>query len=1063
MPESRPDFEASEARFRTLFQYAQVGVVLADARSVYSDANRYACEMFGYTRDEFIGLHASDIVVADETPHVAAALSEIRDDTDHRREWRFRRKDGTIFHADVVATSMPDGTLLGMIRDVSSEYRAEEYQAYLASIVESSRDAIIGEDMDGCVTSWNTGARGIFGYTAAEMVGRPLAVLVPEERRGEEQEFLERVRRGERAATRETVRRTRDGRLIDVTTTVSPIRGTNGGVRGLSHIARDVTMIRAHEREVVRLSQLYAALSHVNQAIAKSDSRDVLLARVCEVLVEFGAFSIAWIGRHDAEQHRLVPVAVSGDRDGYLGSVDVRTDDTPRGSGAAGLAFNTGRAQVFNDVSTEAAAAPWRAELMRRGLHAAASLPVRAEGSVWGTLTVYSSQLDVFNEREIALLNEAANDISFALDNLARAEAHRGAELKIRSEEEFSAAMIDSMPGVVYVYDEAGRFLRWNRNFEQLSGYSAEEIVKMHPLDFFRGDERDLVAARISEVFARGASAVQASLVAKDGTKTPCFFTGRRVELQGRSCLAGVGVDVSDRIEVEELATESEEKYRELVELASSIILRWTAEGRIQFLNDYGLQFFGYREEEIFGRLVTDTIVPATETGGRNLLVFIDEVTDRPESFATTVNENVRRNGERVWISWANRVVRDESGRVAEILSVGTDITAQRRTEEQLRQSQKMDAIGRLAGGVAHDFNNMLTVITGSSEFLLAGELAGEDREALVAIREASERATSLTRQLLGFSRQTILQPRTIDLNIAVGNITGMLSRLIGADVELIVTAGEALHSVLVDPSQVDQILMNLAVNARDAMPRGGRLIVETSNVTLSDEYPLTYAGKAGPNVLLAVTDSGVGIPRDVQPRVFEPFFTTKGVGKGTGLGLSMILGIVQQSNGSLDVFSEVGRGTSFKLYFPAADKAATTAVTGASVADPHGSETVLLVEDEPGVREFTTRCLQRRGYTVVVAEDPTDAMAMLDRHDSGIDMLIADVVMPKMSGPQLAAAIRATRPELKVLFVSGYTDDAVVRHGLLEARAAFLQKPFTPGEFARKVRDTLDRQLVAP
>jgi signal transduction histidine kinase/CheY-like chemotaxis protein len=379
--------------------------------------------------------------------------------------------------------------------------------------------------------------------------------------------------------------------------------------------------------------------------------------------------------------------------------------------------------------------------------------------------------------------------------------------------------------------------------------------------------------------------------------------------------------------------------------------------------------------------------------------------------------------------------------------------------EAQLRQAQKMEAVGRLAGGVAHDFNNLLTIITGYCEILLAQPaLDAPMRESIVAIGEAGERAAVLTRQLLTFSRQTMLEPQVLDVNAVVTTTTRMLRRLIGEDILLTTVLDPALSRVRVDPGQLDQVLLNLAINARDAMPTGGRLTIETANVELSEGYAAAHLDcSAGDYVMLAVTDTGVGMTPEVMAHIFEPFFTTKGVGKGTGLGLALVFGIVQQSGGGIHVYSEPGRGSTFKVYLPAITGAQTQAHGAPSIAALNGSETILLVEDDDAVRALALTILQRYGYQVLAAANGRDALGAAQSHTGVIDMLLTDVVMPHVSGPELADAMRTRFPQIKILFMSGYTDDAVVRHGLLNAEVAFIQKPYTPIGLARKIRQVLD------
>jgi len=386
------------------------------------------------------------------------------------------------------------------------------------------------------------------------------------------------------------------------------------------------------------------------------------------------------------------------------------------------------------------------------------------------------------------------------------------------------------------------------------------------------------------------------------------------------------------------------------------------------------------------------------------------------------------------------------------------------RLEQQFRQAQKMDAVGRLAGGVAHDFNNLLTVITGYAELLLAGGAPeGSQRDALKEIQRAAERGGALTHQLLAFSRGQPFTARTVQLNTLLVHMEKMLSRLIGEDVELITVAAAEPATIRTDPGQLEQVVMNVVVNARDAMPGGGKLIIETANAQVDQ----TYAGpnvdlKPGSYVVLAISDTGMGMDPETVTHLFEPFFTTKAPGKGTGLGLATAYGIVKQSGGAISVYSEPGRGTTVKIYLPSTEAKAAEAAEQEPAAALRGSETILVLEDEARVRKLVCEVLAARGYHVLEAVRGEEAIRMATEHQGRIHLLLTDVVMPEMSGPQALEQIRARQPNMKVLFMSGYTDEAMVHHGIPDSGAPFLQKPFLPETLARKVREVLASQASA-
>lgn len=937
-PSDRSESEATaggqgnDARSRTLFDWAPIGILYADPESYYLDANECMCRMLGYAREEIIGMHASQIVAPVQVDQLPDVIKKINKEANHRGEWIFRRKDGTLFPVAVIATKFPDGTLLGLIQDI--------------------------------------------------------------------------------------------------------------------------TLQREQQAEIDRMARLYAALSQVNQAIVWSGTRDALFSKVCEVLVHFGGLRMAWIGWNDPQSGRLLPVASHGYGTSLLQAVEVYSDDRAEGRGPAGTAYRTGRSYICNRLLEDPATMPWRAGLAEWGFLACAALPVRVKGIVQGTLQLFADREDFFNDKEIALLEEAATDISFALDNFEREEARRAAEEQLRNEKLFSDTMIESMPGILYFYDADGRFLRWNRNFESVSGYSGEEILRMHPRDFFAPAEQPLLEARISEVFSRGESSVEANFLSKDGTVTPYFFTGRRIDFQDRSCLVGVGIDISERKRAEAELGRSTRLLRAVVEGTSDAVYVKDRAGKYLLFNQSAAREVGMSVEEVLGK--DDRSVYCDESAS---IVMENDRTVMESGAVCSVEEHLTVAGTPRVFQAVKAPYLDDAGAVIGVVGVSRDISEQRSLEEQLRQSQKMDAIGRLAGGVAHDFNNLLTIISGHSELLhdLPGATEA-DRESTAAIRAACDRATSLTRQLLGFSRQTMLQPRVLDLNDVVTETGKMLQRLIGEDIQFSTVLAPDLSRVKVDPGQLDQVLMNLAVNARDAMPRGGVLTLETANIVLSDDYVSTHLDcKSGPHVVLIMTDTGCGMSREVQARIFEPFFTTKEAGKGTGLGLAMVFGIVRQSGGCIHVYSEPERGTTFKIYLPAVEEEVADREQAREQSALHGTETVLLVEDDHGVRGLAVKGLERFGYSVISAPDGIEAIKIAESIERPLDLLLTDVVMPNMGGAELADILQGRNPALKVLFTSGYTDDAVVRHGLLEAHVHFIQKPYTPRALAQKIREVLD------
>ena len=510
-----------------------------------------------------------------------------------------------------------------------------------------------------------------------------------------------------------------------------------------------------------------------------------------------------------------------------------------------------------------------------------------------------------------------------------------------------------------------------------------------------------------------------------------------------------------------------ERRYRRILETTHEGVFVTDTERRIVFANARLEEMLGYAAGELNGRSQAVLILDVDRA------VASESFGHRSRGIAENGEFRLRRkDGTELWVQRSSSPLLDDDGRFAGMFAMVTDLTERkraeeslRRTEEQLRQSQKMDAVGRLAGGIAHDFNNVLSVILGFGEMMLSELKPGEPMcDDLHEINRAAMRAADLTRQLLMFSRQQVLEPKVLDLNEVLAGMDRMLQRILGADVDLVSLPTQPLGRVRADLSNIEQVIMNLVVNARDAMPRGGKLTIETANVKLDAAYAETHAGVApGGYVMLAVTDSGAGMDAATRKRIFEPFFTTKGKGTGTGLGLSTVFGIVRQSGGNIWVYSEPGHGTTMKVYLPQARGSNTAMDTVPTESRTRrGSETVLLVEDDEQVRVLTRTILERYGYHVLEASSGGDALLICEQHKAAIHILLTDVIMSRMSGRELAERLAPLRPEMKVLYMSGYTDDSVVRHGILQSDVAFLQKPIIPETLTRKVRHVLDAAPAA-
>jgi PAS domain S-box-containing protein len=617
-------------------------------------------------------------------------------------------------------------------------------------------------------------------------------------------------------------------------------------------------------------------------------------------------------------------------------------------------------------------------------------------------------------------------------------------------------AMESAVEGMA-ILNAAGRYTYMNSAHARLFGYSSgSELLGKSWRVFYQAEEvarfeKDIMP----QVFAAGGWSGEALALRRDATFFPQELSLTRLNDGGLVCVCR---DITERLNAERARTQAEAKYRTLIEQVAAIsyIAELGLSGEWHYVSPQIGPILGYTPEEWLSG--SRDWVRHVHPEDHALVEAAEAASSRGERFQAEYRM-IRKDGQVIWVSDTAVVVRDSQGHSL-MEGIIVDITERKQLETQLQQSRRMEAVGRLAGGIAHDFNNLLTIVKGYTELALnrAG-LLPELRADIEHIGDASERATTLVRQLLAFSRKQILQPKILDLNGIVLGLDNLLRRLMSEDIEMRTMVGKDVGTVKADPGQIEQVIMNLVVNARDAMPNGGRLVIETANIDLDDSYAREHVTvKPGQYVMLTVSDTGVGMEADALAHIFEPFYTTKASGKGTGLGLSTVYGIVKQSGGYIWVYSEPGRGSSFKVYLPrVGDPVESTSQSSKRTRARRGAETILLVEDEPAVRELTRLVLAGQGYSVVEAVNPEEAESLCEKGSGEIHLLLTDVVMPGVSGHELAKRITALRPKIKVLYMSGYTHNVIASGGMLDRGIAFLQKPFTPATLIDKVRDVLD------
>lgn len=606
--------------------------------------------------------------------------------------------------------------------------------------------------------------------------------------------------------------------------------------------------------------------------------------------------------------------------------------------------------------------------------------------------------------------------------------------------------------GFFFIFSQTGQLLFTTPASLQQIGYTQQDINKLQIFDIYPQNQKPFCQKILQELTADKPILFELPIVMKNGHFISARSKFKTTQWNGAPAFACIIEETTNQKRLEIELSMLSHALRNVSESLSVFDLQ----GNIIFVNESFIQTYGYPKEELIGQSI-NKFHPSEKP--RQIFKSIIEKTLK-ESWEGELTA-ARKNGENFTIYIRTSPVMDEDGTPIVIVCVARDITEKKQLEDQLRQSQKMEAIGQLAGGIAHDFNNLLTVIEGYTELLFSN--IGENDPSYNFIRQikkAADRATALTGQLLAFSRRQILQPKTIDVNALVSEMSIMLKRLIGEDIEFSTLLSPDIGSIKADRSQMEQVLMNLAVNARDAMPDGGLLTVETKMVSLEAAmYESHHSGiRKGDYVMLAISDTGVGMDKDTQERVFEPFFTTKEKAKGTGLGLATVYGIVKQSGGHIWVYSEVGHGTTFKIYLPKVkSKMTKTDKPEIAKVEMRGSETILVVEDEFMVRELVCDTLRTSGYTILEAANGRQAIDVFTKNNQKIDMILTDVIMPEMSGRKMIETLTQTHPDVVALYMSGYTDDAIIKHGVLEPGMAYIQKPFSPKGLIEKVRDVLE------
>jgi two-component system cell cycle sensor histidine kinase/response regulator CckA len=1059
---------------RAIFNSANFSSIATDARGVIQIFNVGAERMLGYAAADVMNkMTPADISDPQEviaraealsvefstpiTPGFEALVLKASRGIEDIYELTYIRKDGSRFPAVVSVTALrdPEDTIIGYLLIGTDNTAREQAKAQLhlqGAALNAAANAIVITDDVGVIEWVNPAFSDLTGYTAAEAVGKNPRDLVKSDHhdRSFYKNLWDTILSGH-VWRGETINRHKDGSLYTEEQTITPVRNSQGEIRHFIAVKQDITERKRAEEEIRKGAELSARAEREFRTLFASNPLPMWIYDL--TTLQFLAVNNAAVERYGYERAEFLAMTIKDirppeDVERLLKDV---SQPRPQWQSAGNWHHRLKSGQIIDvDITShtitfagESAALVVAQDITQRK-RAEEDVRRRAQLSALGAT--------------VGLSLTEADSLAHALHQCADAlVTHLGAAFA-------RIWTLNEGDGVLELQASAGLYTHLNGPHGKVSlgqfkiGRIAQNRTP-HLTNTVIGDpevnDQEWARREGMVAFAGYPLMVESRVVG-----VMALFARHALSDAVISALASVADHIALGIERHRSAEAlgiAEERMRFALEAAgvgiwdmdyTTGVLRWSTILEAQ----YGLRpgTFDGTFEALVERIHPDDRESALGIIGKAMKSGGDF---QRQSRALWPDGTVR------WLSGAGRILLGEHGEPVRGVGISIDVTERQTLEEQFLQAQKMEAIGRLAGGVAHDFNNLLTVILGFCELLLANVDPDDPRQAdIIEIQKAGTRAAGFTRQLLAFSRKEIIEPTRLDLNEVMANMRVMLGRLIGEDVTVALGLGPELAFVTADRGQVEQIVLNLAVNARDAMPKGGTLTIETANVELDEHYAQTHvAVKPGPYVALTVTDTGTGMTPQVQARLFEPFFTTKEPGKGTGLGLATVQDVVARSGGSVTVSSEVGRGTSFTVYFPRAAAAMVIEPPKPIAQLPAGAQTVLVVEDEDALRALAKRLLERQGYTVLVASNADEALELFEGNPS-IDVLLTDVVMPGTSGAELTRQLMERRPALKVLYMSGYTEDAISQHGVLKPGIALLHKPFTSDTLGRKIREVLDR-----
>ena len=1033
--EAETELVRREKYFRTLTENSLDVLIILSREGKYIYASASIERMKGYTPDELRGRSTFEFMHAEDVPRVKEAFQFALDQPDRTVKVQFRNqhKNGEWRYLELIGQNrLQDPEIAGLVancRDVTDRWRAEEElrnsEKQYRLLFQGNPNPMWVFDLETqAFLEVNEAAIKHYGYSREEFLTKTLADIRPAEKAGPPQPVLPD------SAGRNLVwrQRRKDGSLIDVEIFWSPI--VFGERLAALAMATDVTeRLRTEHRNGV-----FSKLGHRLSSATTSAEAAKIICEAADELFKWDDFALdLYFADRDEVFSLLTITTVGGQR------VEIPSSPQPKTANALVQRVIKKGAELVSSFEA-------------RQFSAITMLaPIRKGQLVIGVLFVQSHSPGVYTNRDLEVIQSLADQSSGALERVR-------AEQDLRESQQRFRDLFENSPDAIFVEDLDGIVLDVNFAACVLHGLTREQLIgKSAQSDLVPPSRRENAYRDFQKLATGKLSWVESESLTADGNITPVEVRAGRVEYNGKPALLLHVRDISERRAAEAAVQSSEMLFRSVWENSVDGMRLTDGNGIIVAVNKAYCDLVEMKAEELEGKLFT--VVYADSENPQAILEKQREHFQSRAANRKTQSQHTLRSGKVMALEITDSFI-ELHGQPLLLFSLFRDITTQRRLEEQLRQSQKMEAIGQLAGGVAHDFNNILTVIHGHSSLLQSSELDESAMRSAQQITQAAERAAALTRQLLTFSRRQLIQPKKLDMNKIVNNMTDLLARLLGEDVMLQISYSLLPAMVEADVGMMEQVLLNLAVNARDAMPKGGQLAVRISIMDVNEAHVQHHPeARVGRFVSVSKSDTGCGIPPENLQRIFEPFFTTKEVGKGTGLGLATVYGIVKQHQGWIEVESTMGRGTTFRIFIPYAGSAEAEAERPTTqITVRGGNETILLVEDEKPVRELVSRVLQKYGYKIVQAGNGAEAIQIWNEHKDEIALLFTDLVMPdNMNGRELAEKLKAERPALKVIFTSGYSADIVGKDFKLEPELNFLQKPYQPQALALTIRRCLD------